>query len=181
MRTYIHTHSYTHSCVYHKTHIHSTHTHYHMHTHTPLMHTYHTLRYTTHIPHTYPYTQIQTHKPHAHIPHTQTHHTYTPHMHTSYTKYAHMPHTYHRHTPAHMHIRDFSKWYFENRVDLTIAYGQCCYEVTLPFEPTWIIYCLSLWPKARGICLRDRLYWGLGAPSCLPKTAVIIPPCFCYV
>lgn len=60
-------------------------------------------------------------------------------------------------------------------MDLTVAYGQCCYEVTLPFEPTWTIYCLSLWPKARGMCLGDRLYWGLGTPSPLPKTAVIIP------
>lgn len=29
----------------------------------------------------------------------------------------------------------------------------------------WIIHCLSLPPEARGLCLRDRLYWGSqGAP-----------------
>lgn len=45
----------------------------------------------------------------------------------------------------------------------------------MPFEPTWIIYRLSLWPKARGVSLRDRLYWGPRAPSSPSQRPPIFP------
>lgn len=128
--------------------------------------------HTTHTPihkyrHTHKHTLMHTHHMHTS---TCTHTTHIPHTYTQMHIHTHT----HTHTNTHAHARDFSRRYFGNSVDLTASYGQCCYEVTLPFEPTWIIYCLSLWPKARGMCLRDGLYWSLGAPSCLPKTSVII-------